>query len=215
MDDPLGGHYMLREEGFDSHWGARTQRALAHYMTLVKAYNEAKNAGRSSSDLQAMETEIQTARDLLAEQQDGPRDYFEDIFHKLHLARAQAVKDTLRRYQRYLDELPTDFEDPSFVKHRGYYDKKKTVEPPLIQQRQFLENAIYEMKEDLARREAEEKPKPPPSPADIISAQIQQQIEIEARLRERCEEDVRKYPDQEETIRRSYRKAIDALREKS
>jgi hypothetical protein len=213
-DDPPGGHYMLRDEGFDTHWGARTHRAVTHYMTLVKAYNEAKNTGRPPSDLQAMEAEIQTARDLIEEQQDGPRDFFEDIFHKLHLARPQAVKDTLRRYQRYLDELPTDFEDPSFVKHRVPRDKEKTVEPPLVQQRRFLENAIYEMKEDLARREAEEKPKPPPSPADLISAQIQQQIEIEARLRERCEEDVRKYPDQEETIRRSYRKAIDALRDR-
>src|ERR1051326_8874902 len=133
MDDPLGDHYMRREEGFDGHWGIRTQTALAHYMALVKSYNEAKKAGRSSHELQAMEAEIQKARDLVEEQQWGPRDFFGDTFHKLHIARAQAVKDTLRRDQRYLEELPTDFEDPDFVKPRDKF-QELTVEPPLVQQ---------------------------------------------------------------------------------
>lgn len=75
------------------------------------------------------------------------------------------------------------------------------------QQREFLENALYEMRAVLASREHGV------SSVDAIAAQIRLKFELEARLRQQCEEDVKKYPEQEETIRRSYCKAIDALRE--
>ena len=157
---------------------------------------------------------------------------FEEVFHHLYRYDAQKLRDELRWYELYLDELPTDFIDPPFVEHRKrhYIDKKDKdgrsmydfhhVEPPVVQQRRFLENAIHEMKVSLAGRpeaKHEEKPeeKPPPTPADIIAAEIGKRVEIEAQLRRRCEEDVKKYPDQEETIRRSYRRAIDALREQA
>jgi len=221
------------EDRWDLEFGVRTHTALTEYLRQVNAYNEAVQKGSADENaFKAWRTQIQDARDAVEEQQRGPREAFEEIFH--HLDRYDAPKLTveLRRYESYLAELPTDFVDPPFVEHRKrhYTDKKDNegralyefyrVEPPLVQQRRFLENAIREMKLSLADRpppkiEGKPEEKPPPTPAEIIAGQIRQKVELEAQLRRQCEEDVQKYPDQEETIRRSYRRAIDALREQT
>lgn len=70
-----------------------------------------------------------------------------------------------------------------------------------------LQRAISEIHEGLRRRGVGQ------SPADDVPNRIQRMIQTEASLRQRCEEDVRQYPEQEDVIRRSYRRAIDALRE--
>jgi hypothetical protein len=199
------------EQHFDNHWGIRTQRALMEYIKLVRAggFNPVSAHGEGSQDGQ--QYKIQQARDRVENEQLQPRESFEKVFHHLNPVGTKDLTEQLRRYEQYLTDLPIDFTDPSFVRfHRQGYSTEPLVAPPVVQQRTFLENAISEMKAELASREEE---KPVEDPVDVIAAQIRQQIEIEARLRRQCEKDVEKYPDQEETIRRSYRRAIDALRE--
>jgi hypothetical protein len=212
------------EEAFDANYGIRSQREVMEYVSLVNNYNSAARLQSSNKHLfEKWHEDIQEARDAVEEQQRGPRDGFEEVFHHLDRITTPVLKEGLRRYERYLDELPKSFVDPQFVKHRkrvidientDAYGRSgfnyKPVEPPLIQQRRFLESAIYEIKAALDSRQ-ESQPKAPR--ADQIAEEISRKIEAEAKLRTQCEEDVRKYPDQEEMIRRTYRRAIDALRE--
>lgn len=218
----------MSELGFDDDKGIRTQNAINEYIKLVEEYNALQQAGVPEAErIAALEKFIQEARDKVEEQQGHTREFFSATFHHLDKVSTQELKDGLRRYQRYLDGLPSEFSDPPFVEHRKQVtvwdrDERGTivsmnhskreyrkVDPPLVQQRRFLGEAIYEMKEALASRGVEQ------SPVEEITTHIQRQIEIEARLHQQCEDDVQKYPDQEESIRRSYRKAIDAFRDRS
>jgi len=218
------------ERSWDAEYSEKTHRALRKYLTLVSAYHDAVKEGSLDNNAEdSWRREIQAVRDDVEETQRGPRDYFEEVFFHLDRYDPETVRVGLERYERFLAELPVDFIDPAFVRHRrkeftGERDREgrgltedRPVEPPLIQQRRFLERAISEMKHWLASRpqaSGEAPTQPPPTEADIIANEIRAQVGIEARLRELCEEDVGKYPDQEDIIRRSYRKAIDALRER-
>jgi hypothetical protein len=91
------------------------------------------------------------------------------------------------------------------------FDSQPRYEAPFHEERRFCEYAIGRIEEELKSRGVSlEKPS---DPVEAVTALIHHQVEVEARLRRQCEEDVQKYSDQEESIRRSYRRAIDALRE--
>jgi hypothetical protein len=95
-------------------------------------------------------------------------------------------------------------------------DGRTSYERPFVEERRFCEYAIARIEEELKSRGVPvEKPAKRSDPVESVTAKIHQQVEAESRLRRQCEEDVEKYPDQEESIRRSYRRAIDALREQS
>lgn len=197
------------EQDFDNHWGVRSQRAVMEYIRLVRAGGFRPSAKHQSLD--PGQVAVCEARDRAEVQQCRPRERFEEVFHHLDRVSTKDLNEQLLRYERYLADLPKDFKDPSFVKFRSnYHDKRKLVDSPLVQQRRFLENAIQEMKAELSSRGGQE---PTPSPVDAIASGIQQRIELEARLLRECEEAVEKHPDQEETIRSGYHRAIDALRE--
>jgi hypothetical protein len=216
----------VSQEWYDENfveYGVRGQRAVMEYVRLVNNYNSAARLQSSNKHLfEQWQEEIQEARDEVEKEQLWPRESFERHFHHLNRISTPVLKDVLRRYERYLDELPKNFVDPQFVEHRTevptmemdwegrFLSDYKPVEPPLTQQRRFLESAIYEIKVALDSRQ-ESQPKAPR--ADDIAEEISRKIEAEAKLRKRCEEDVQKYPDQEKMIRRTYRRAIDALRE--
>jgi hypothetical protein len=86
-------------------------------------------------------------------------------------------------------------------------------EGPFLEERRFYLYAEGRIEGELRKRGAAVERRAEPDPVAAVAEQIRRQVETEARLRQQCEEDVQKYPDQEESIRRSYRRAIDALRE--
>jgi hypothetical protein len=102
----------------------------------------------------------------------------------------------LHRYERYLRALPADLNTPEFQLYR-----------------RFLEEAITEIGEILRARGAHL------TEADTyverITSDIKKQAEIIRRLNEACEADVNAHPTQADQIRRTYRRAIDALKESS
>lgn len=208
----------MSEGAFDQNLGVRTQQLLADYLKLVERFNATTETGLSVDELDRRKAEVQKARDDLEWFQRQTREYFY-IFHRLEHVDTQELKDALRRYRKYIEELPGEFTDPVFVEHREDYfylddsgrpkNAYRGIEPPVVQQRHFLERAIEEMESALASRGEGL------MQVNAVAAQIQQRILLEARLLQQCEEDVQHYPDQEEIIRRSYRKAIDALREQS
>jgi hypothetical protein len=103
----------------------------------------------------------------------------------------------LRDFRNDLSKIPTDVNSSSF-------------DGPFRNEERFLEHAISRLEEELKSRGVELKEQ---DPINAITGEIRKKVQIEARLREQCEEDVKMYPEQEESIRRSYRRAIDALRE--
>jgi hypothetical protein len=111
-----------------------------------------------------------------------------------------SLAGTLRVLRSDLNTIPT-------------FDNLPRYDAPFTEERRFCQYAIGRIEEELKGRGVRVEPPHPPDPVDAIAGQIRQQVELEARLRRQCEEDVKKYPDQEEIIRRSYRRAIDALRE--
>lgn len=108
---------------------------------------------------------------------------------------------TLRTLRSDLRTIPT-------------FDNQPRYDAPFGEERRFCEAAVGQIEEVLkSRGVAVEQPVESPDPVEAVAAQIRQQAELEARLLQQCEEDVQRYPDQEDSIRRSYRRAIDALRE--
>ena len=94
------------------------------------------------------------------------------------------------------------------------FDQHLHFAMPFVEERRFCESAVGQIEEMLRTRGVSaEEPAEPPDPVQVVSAEIRRRAEVEARLRRQCEEDVQTYPDQEDSIRRSYRRAIDALRE--
>jgi hypothetical protein len=100
----------------------------------------------------------------------------------------------LRRYERYLKAQPNDLTQPEFQIYR-----------------RFLEEAITEIGELLSARGTNV------SPADQyveqVTAQIKKRAEIIRRLNEACEADVKTHPDQADQIRRTYRRAMDSVKD--
>jgi hypothetical protein len=86
-------------------------------------------------------------------------------------------------------------------------------EGPFLEERRFCLYLEGRIEEELRKRGAPIGRRENVDAVSAVADQVRQQIETEARLRRQCEEDVQKYPEQEESIRRSYRRAIDALRE--
>jgi len=103
----------------------------------------------------------------------------------------------LRDFKRDLKRLPIELNYPPF-------------NAPIRKEEWFLQRAVSRLEEELKGRGVQLTAE---DPIDAITEEIHRKVQAEARLRQKCDEDVRMYPDQEETIRRSYRRAIDALRE--
>jgi hypothetical protein len=89
------------------------------------------------------------------------------------------------------------------------FENLPRYDTPFVEERRFCYYAISRIEQTLKDRGV----KQDADPVATIASQIRNRIDTEARLRRQCEEDVQKYPDQEESIRRGYRHAIDAVRE--
>src|ERR1051325_4663723 len=100
--------------------------------------------------------------------------------------------------------------DLAELKSFGSFDG---LDKPFQEERRFCLYAISRIEAELRDRGVPVERNHDVDPIENATTAIRRRIETEARLNRQCEEDVKKYPDQEDAIRRSYRKAIDALRD--
>lgn len=170
---------------------------LREYELLLKQYSEGTlhNEGELNDRMRVILSMQVSRKEVFDFRMATPPDEWEffgvdngSLVGKLRLARAD------------LTSIPTFPNLPQF-------------EAPFLEERRFCLYLEGRIEEDLRKRGAPVERRENVDPVSAVADQIRQQIEMEARLRRQCEEDVQKYPEQEESIRRSYRRAIDALRE--
>ncbi len=112
------------------------------------------------------------------------------------------------RFGRDMDEISAEisrFERRDSVLTRSLAEALKEY-------RRLLQDVNYKLK---AVRSDQSKSTSPEEVARRFTEKFQAASETVALMKERCEEEVKKHPDQEESIRRRYRKAIDAIMEAS
>jgi hypothetical protein len=174
--------------------------SLREYEVLLREYSEIENGAKQvdSPRAEQLDTELKNRRRTIEREQSLRDDGFDKVVRSADRAWGGTpfLSSLLRDFRRDLPRVPT-FNLP-------------TLDDPFRDEQRFLEHAISRLEEELKSRGVLSEQ---PDQVERIASEIRQRVEIEARLRRQCEEDVTKFPEQEESVRRSYRRAIDALRE--
>lgn len=124
------------------------------------------------------------------------RQGFHHVFYTLEDMTTDELNKTIRLYRQGRGRVPTDIDDPVFKQWRDYLKE--------------AESALYD---ELADRD--QNPKSSADPIKEVTSQVEMEIEIELSLQRAMDEKLKTYPEEyHDLIRRKYRRAIDALRDK-
>jgi hypothetical protein len=195
----IGGGNLTKMGGWPDHL-RNLNSWLREYELLLREYTEIKNDSNQVDTPRAaqLESELRSRGKRIEDEQSLRDDGFGKVVRSADRAWGGTpfLSSLLRDFRRDLPRVP-NFNLPGF-------------DDPFRDEQRFLEHAIARLEEELKSRGVLTEQ---PDHVERVASEIRQAVEIEARLRRQCEEEVTKYPEQEESIRRSYRRAIDALRE--
>lgn len=176
-----------------------TRQWLAYYLELLREYEKLKSANDSSEKIAEVEKDLLRRKQRAIELIEIGSCYFPQNFLDLEEISINELKITIRAFNRYINDIPTDIDLPEY-------------KIPYIKWRKFLDTCIQEMECALTEKggnhlsEAQQK-------AAHVASQVQVYLDAVRLLEDQCEEDVKNHPNQEAEIRRRYRRAIDALKD--
>jgi hypothetical protein len=184
------------QRSFDGGVGSWAREELIKFENLIHERDLLTKSGEnvSSKKLIELNEKIITQKQELSEALHYCGNLLRNGFGDFRNADNGELTRGLHRYERYLRAHPNDLKEPEFELYK-----------------RFLEDAITEIGELLRTRGADI------TAADQyverITSEVKKRAEIFRRLEEACETDVKAHPDQETQIRRTYRQAIDALKD--
>ncbi len=188
----------------------RLNEALFHFEALLQRRDQLLQTshGAPSAELSDVESRIAELREGDLRYINGCHSFLRNgVSATFRNASDEELNWSLRHCERYLNQLPSNRDQEEIETDYGI----KAVFPTY---RRFLEEAIREMREVLSDRGPQ---RPAVSEADRyverVSAEIKKRTEIIRRLNEAMEADIAAHPEQEDLLRRTYRRAIDAVRE--
>lgn len=188
---------------FGEPWhGEHTWHDLREYERVLREYNDLllKADSTQKARVADLEKDIRERRAKLEEAYKRNRKYLGMEIPALDEEDTEELNRALRRYKRYLRDVPMDLDDPLFRERQ-----------------QFLTEYISEIQEELDLRGVA--PAPPTAAQQAVAAVTSAadiKTELILGLMQACEEKKKTYPRElHADIDREYRKAIDKIRRES
>jgi hypothetical protein len=181
---------------FDGGVGSWSREELIKFENLVRERDLLTNSGQNVSSPKFVELNerIATQRQEFSEALHYCGNHLRNGFSDFAKADNEELTRGLHRYERYLRAHPSDLKESEVDLYK-----------------RFLEEAITEIGELLRTRGADITAGD--QYVERITREVKKQAEIIRRLEEACETDIKAHPEQEKQIRRTYRQAIDALKD--